>query len=991
MGGLGVLAACVIAAAAFLINRQLSSSEDDTTPVVQRDRDAAPIPPKPQPVPPTPIKPDPKPEEIEVPPPPVVPEKPPVNPPERPPFEPPVFNPPPFNPPVVPPGPPPKPKVVFPLAEPVGIKAAPLAEDMVELKLPGTVTDACVGGGGRYWCLLLGDNKQVAIFDVNAAKVTKYLPVAGDKMRIAASMNKLVVAYPDTGVVTRFDLTTFEKEVTARAPVDKFDSIMMGAASAGPLYMGNLPVDLTTFKPFDAPPRFMGGRDSTHYRVSPNGHVIGSWSTAFSPSGLNVSTVGETTVKNLHEHTSAGFVIPAADGTTVTAIGVYGPTGKKLAGPAGSCLRLPAQEGRFYLTIPGGGGAQINTGKGDIDKPTVVYSTGDGRPMVNLRDVALPAGNEAWANTDFLADKKVLFTTEGKLIAVLDKTGNKLNLHKFDLESALDKAGIDYLFVAGRPPAATPGKVYKYTPTVKSKKGGLTFKLDAGPEGMKVAVDGTLTWDVPKDWNGGDSVILTIADKAGQEIFHTFTLSLAAGAEGGGVVVAPKDRPNPVAPADPKAGIVRPAAKPTPLTATKAADKAQIKLPGTVDLTCFGGGGRYVLMRIPSAKQVAVLDICEGKVTKYLPIPEDGALIAAGNEHLFVLAPTDNIIQRWNLETFEKERTAANPLEGKAVHLLIGHATDGPLFVVGPNKLLDANTFKEIALGEEANLRGLRGMWAGDRQYPNVNVSADGRVYAWHNPGTSPSGLSTMVFGPTGMKTHYEHTTVGAILPGPDGTLFTAGGLFTPELKPIGEKSRYQYWFHAPIPAAHGKLYIAIAPDDVTTLPGRRAAPKVSLRMVSVNKPLLDLTGLAGFDVPASHNQTMAKGLQLQNRVFLVPGAKAIAILHGTADKITIHKLDVEAVLDKAGVDYLFVTSRSPAAVCGQAYRYQPEVKSRKGGVKVKLDAGPDGMKVDADGIVTWAVPADFAEMSVSVIMTITDKSGQETFHTFTLPVARAP
>ena len=139
------------------------------------------------------------------------------------------------------------------------------------------------------------------------------------------------------------------------------------------------------------------------------------------------------------------------------------------------------------------------------------------------------------------------------------------------------------------------------------------------------------------------------------------------------------------------------------ITPTKAADKAEIKLPGTVDMTCFGGGGRYVLLRIPSQKQVAVLDVCEGKITKYIPIPEEGAFIAAGNEHLFVLAPTDNIIQRWNLTTFERERTAANPLDGQVRGLLIGHATDGPLFVVGPNRALEPKNLKEIALGEGAN------------------------------------------------------------------------------------------------------------------------------------------------------------------------------------------------------------------------------------------------------------------------------------------------
>ncbi|AWM38508.1 hypothetical protein C1280_16985 [Gemmata obscuriglobus] len=929
----------------------------------------------------------------------------PLNPPPRQPFVPPVL---PSRPPVEPatPKPPEKAKLTFPPAAPVPLKPAPLAEAKTELKLPGTVTDACVGGGGRFWCLMIGDSKQVAVFDVNRAKVTKFLPVAGGKMVMAAGMNKLVVGYPDTGALTRFDLTTLEKEVTVQSPVEKFDALLLGAASAGPLFLGRTPVDLQTFKLMDAPapPAGFGLYGRRHSRISPDGHVIGSWSTEFSPSGLNVATFGDTSVKPFSEHTSVGFVLPAADGTTVTAAGVYGPTGKKLAGPDGYFFRTPAQEGGFYLTIPGGGGAQVNTGMGDVAGPTTVYATGDARALVKLSDVELPAGNEAWAGTDFLADKKVLFTTTGQLIAVLAPSGDKLVLHKFDLEATLDKAGVDYLFVTSRAPGAVPGRVFRYAPEVRSKKGGVKVKVDAGPGGMAVDASGVVTWPVPSDFSGSESVILTVTDRSGQEIFHTFTLAPAAATPGpaaatpapapviGGpaqVTLAPNLSPLPAPPAGARPGLVRPAAKPAPITPTKAADKAELKLPGTADATCFGGGGRFVLLRIPKEKKVAVLDVCEGKIVKYVPIPEDGALIAAGNEHLFVLAPTANVIQRWSLTTFEKEATVANPLSGTPRQLLMGHATDGPLFVVGPNRMLDPKTFKALDLPAEANGRGMGAMSGHPQHPPAVRVSADGRVFAWWTQGLSPSGLSSMVLGESSAKAHYEHTTVGAILPGPDGTLFTAGGLYTPELKPIGETGRYQYWHHVPVPAAHGRMYLSVAAED---FPGQgRAASKVALKMVGDDKALANLSGLDGLDVPRNNNQTMARGLQMADRVFLVPDAKALAVLHASADKVTVHAFDVEAMLAKAGVDYLFVASRPPGATRGATFSYKPEVKSRKGGVKIKLDAGPEGMKVATDGTVTWDVPKNFNEASVSVILTVSDKSGQEAFHSFTLPVAPRP
>jgi hypothetical protein len=66
-------------------------------------------------------------------------------------------------------------------------------------------------------------------------------------------------------------------------------------------------------------------------------------------------------------------------------------------------------------------------------------------------------------------------------------------------------------------------------------------------------------------------------------------------------------------------------------------------------------------------------------------------------------------------------------------------------------------------------------------------------------------------------------------------------------------------------------------------------------------------------------------------------------------------------------------------------------VRSKKGGATIRLDIGPEGMKVAADGTLTWNVPENYADTSVSVLLTVSDKSGQETFHAFTVPVSARP
>ena len=110
---------------------------------------------------------------------------------------------------------------------------------------------------------------------------------------------------------------------------------------------------------------------------------------------------------------------------------------------------------------------------------------------------------------------------------MLNRTGDKLHLHRFNLKDRLEKAGTDYLVVASRPPAlARRGVKFSVRPEVLSKKGGVKLKLEAGPDGM--AVDGeTVTWDVPADAADAEAnVILLVSDASGQEVFHTFKLAV---------------------------------------------------------------------------------------------------------------------------------------------------------------------------------------------------------------------------------------------------------------------------------------------------------------------------------------------------------------------------------------------------------------------------------------------------------------------------------
>jgi hypothetical protein len=921
-----------------------------------------------------------------------------------------------------------RPRFSFPPVTPLEIKTAPLDHNKVELKLPGLVFDAVVGGGGRYWCLHLATQRQVAIFDVNEAKITKTVPLASGNAVVAAGMNKLFVAYPDVGVIVRYDLATLQKEVATKLPFDgRVLNMAMGSASSGPILIrysvdgkqDNMPVvflDGSTFQllevgynPYGYPRPGYGHWWS--YRATPDGRNFVSWGR-----GTGVIVKRETfTVADSGIQLGGGeeMVLPSDGNVFLGRDRVTTNGTARVASPRGDYFRIPSQSGPFYLAKSSG------RLEGNPDGPIELYGYWDERPLAALKGIELSGGRTVAAiSENFEYDARHFFCPNGGVFGVLPAPYDKLVLYKLDMEALLGKSESNYLFVNNRPPAAEAGKPFVYPVAVKSKQGGVTFKLDTGPEGMKIAPEGTLTWDVPKDWAEPVGVVLRIGDKSGAELFHSFVL--APYVPGALAIAQPPVKPVPPKlgppvqlenpPGGPKVDVVRPAANPAKITPTKVIEPIELKLPNTANATCLGGNGRYVIFRLPKSKVAAILDVCEGKFVKNVPIQEEGTLIAAGNEHLYLVSPKANVIVRWNLVTLQKEATYPNPYDTEPHDAILGHACDGPLLLIGPGKdgdpgfvlnalpqpsirvgkggigLVDGKTGKAIEWPAGASGGLASPAWSRGYRLP-VRVSADGRVYGvWATDRGNPQSV---VFGPEGAKTYTLDTSVAPLLPFPDGTLAWRRGLYTSDLKPLRDTSSLR---GEPIPAAHGRLYLAFQTPGSRINQPEPSKKEVHVRLLGEERPLGDLNALTGLGIPNDPDYPFKISTKLMpwERLFLVPDAKALVALDEACEKVTIHRVDPDELLAKAKFDYLLVTSQPPGAVRGGTFTYKPAVTAKQGGVKITLDSGPQGMKL-TDGTLTWGVPTDFAGDSVFVILTITDAAGQEMLHTFSLPIRAKP
>jgi hypothetical protein len=98
--------------------------------------------------------------------------------------------------------------------------------------------------------------------------------------------------------------------------------------------------------------------------------------------------------------------------------------------------------------------------------------------------------------------------------------------------------------------------------------------------------------------------------------------------------------------------------------------------------------------------------------------------------------------------------------------------------------------------------------------------------------------------------------------------------------------------------------------------------------------------------------------LSLDRRICFAPGMDHIVFLPHSNDKVVQRKFDLKATLDASGEEYLMVVSVPQLrAKAGTGWDYQLKTVAKNGPVKYELPKAPEGMKVDADGKLTWTPP----------------------------------
>jgi hypothetical protein len=400
-----------------------------------------------------------------------------------------------------------------------------------------------------------------------------------------------------------------------------------------------------------------------------------------------------------------------------------------------------------------------------------------------------------------------------------------------------------------------------------------------------------------------------------------------------------------------------------------AAEPPVVRLPAPASDVVVGGGGRYLVLLLPSVRQVVLFDVSEAKLIKQLPVADADVKIAAGLDKLLIVQPWDKSVLRYNLETFEREASATVRLEVPPIAAAMGSASNGPLVISGVDyPRLGETVFFDLTRMQRIDvpLDPHNIFETSPRVF--LRASADGRIFACQGD----DGLPTQTCSwRKGRVTLNNGGRGGFPVPGPDGqVVYTDDGRYTPQLKPLGREGIYSW------PAVHGSYYLS--------LPGDKKG-RLDIYLAGVGKPLISLDDVdLGRALPRGPDP-----LPVDKRIHLIPDAKLLVVIPPRGDQLVLRRLDLEEALSKARFPFVAITSRPPtAARKGTTLRYQLQAKTDRGDPEYRLEEGPPGMTFGPQGLLTWPVPADFAESEADVLIHVKSPSGAETTQSFRIGVA---
>jgi hypothetical protein len=417
-----------------------------------------------------------------------------------------------------------------------------------EIRLPGTATDIIAADSGNLLVITLEDISKVAIFDNRTLTIRGYLPLASAPAVVAANADTVFIYYASSNTLMSYRLANLSRLSSVESPFpDTILSMAAGCASHGPLLvifknsqaatkgdfglLDSRNLQRIQFSYSDESKRhpFMTGT-SNHLRASADGRVFGNTKREVSPAGYSVLTLGRT-VTPFYEHGDLGVVVPSWDGSFIyTRNGIYrkpfSPVFVDRSNNSWSSSYIPAHHPNYYLKVEV---VEKRRARDNEVGPPVctIFLAGSTAPLLTIGDdfEEMALDDSSRYNRDTITlDKRFHFIPALKRLVTLAGTNDRLFVRSCDMSARLKEKGVDFLYISTSPPSAKKGANYQLQLAAESRVGGVSFRLESGPERMTLTPDGILTWPVPANHPGSEFVIVSVKDRSGQEKMQTLAI-----------------------------------------------------------------------------------------------------------------------------------------------------------------------------------------------------------------------------------------------------------------------------------------------------------------------------------------------------------------------------------------------------------------------------------------------------------------------------------
>ena len=883
---------------------------------------------------------------------------------------------------------------VIPRAVPLAAADAPIERrtarlgnqdgSRITVDLPERYESFVVGGRGRFLVLRTATNRLI-VLDLQTQQISGSLPIRKQSL-FTAGASCIVVADLETKRLTTWSLPELKELKSIPLPIETPSFVAMGCAAETPIWLGSPKSPWLEFydaRTLEALSFQLRSHQPTNLAIEPTHNVRASADGMTLAMGkeenghaLELMQIRGDGVHLLLRSNVGGFALPNFDGSNFLV-----PNGTvRFEDPVNATnlrvetVRLPAVNSDMVTVIPR---SDLNARREFEFKnkrpyaPEVVVESDAGDRVATILDIPVwpPERHSFSGQAQRIHDQELVFVPSQRLFVAAKEDRKSLLLYRFD---ANRQRATTQPCLAEQPPRwADAGSIYETTLAASVEEGAPTIKLDLAPAGMTLSDKGVLRWEVPTETPRGEQTVsFTLSDAKGKSSTHSFSLYIHS--------------------------------KKKQLLPQEVIAKQDIPLTIGIDGLQIGGGGRFIFVHSKSAKRLSIVDLQESKVVKTLRVDDPNVLFAAGMEKLVVVLAQQRVMARWDLGTLERDALKVLGEGTNVASIALGSNSTGPLFLglsrgsESKFRLLDVETLTPLETTidsvEHVGPRP-RVLFSPDHCVgvpTNVHASADGRVFTFQSQ--SAGGAVMNVLTVNGDRVHRVRSVERRVplLPSGDGEiLYERGQRFGPDLFPLASGVQLTGSVR---PAETGTLVISHSPSGELRStsdyqPQVFRTQQVLFYNDGDNVPLWQLDD---FDLGVEPTRSMENrtSLPLDQRLYYIHSLNKLVVVPHVADRLIVWDIDVEQQLRAAKKPFLWITSRpNREAIRGQAFAYSLRVISDATTFTYKIESGPVGMNIDASGKIQWPVPAEFAEETQDVVVSIRSANDREALHTFSLKV----